>query len=232
MKITIPVQKIDLNQQIRDINNINQVCLQLKKESHFHDNDTRNMIFTLFNLEIQFLLLSTTLSKNLTNVDFYKENGYNVENIDDTFLENSIYQYVSAVSNSYFILIYVQLENYLRLIALHKGLSHININLVITNLKNTFGLSDDNMKLLKIIFNLRNSMHNGGYHSHKDDTINYKDHDYIFEQGKPILLGGIAFNVFLTSEILNFLIVEINKNTSGEEFIEHNYAKLSFEVEE
>ena len=234
MKIAIPVQKFDLNKQIGEINDLNQKCLELKNECQYRSDDTRNMIFTLFNLEIQFLLLSTTLSKNLTDVNFYKQNNYKVDNIDENYLETSIYQYISSLSNSYFILMYVQLENYLRLIALHKNIHHININQIVGNFQNTFGLSDDNMNLLKIIFNLRNSMHNGGYHTHKDAAIHYKDRQFIFEKGKPIFLGeiGIVFFTFLTSEVLTSLIVEINKNTSGEEFIEHNYAKLDFEVQE
>jgi hypothetical protein len=165
---------------------------------------------------------------------FYLHIHFKVDNIDDNYLQTSIYQYISSLSNSYFILMYVQLENYLRIIALHKNIHHININQIVGNLQGTFGLSDDNMNLLKIIFNLRNSMHNGGYHIHKDGTIIYKDREFKFEQGKPIFLGeiGIAFFTFLTAEILNFLIIELNNNTSGEEFIEHNYANLSFEVQE
>ena len=51
--------------------------------------------------QIQFILLSVTLSKNLTDINFYKDNGYNIENIDEEFLGNSIYQHTSSLSNSF-----------------------------------------------------------------------------------------------------------------------------------
>ena len=37
--------------------------------------------------------------------NYLKDNGYNIENIDEEFLGNSIYQHTSSLSNSFFILI-------------------------------------------------------------------------------------------------------------------------------
>ena len=88
--MTIPVHHINLDKIIVDLNELNQRCNELKSKSTFPENDVRTMIFTLFSLEIQFILLSVTLSKNLKDINFYKDNGYNIDSIDDTFLENSI----------------------------------------------------------------------------------------------------------------------------------------------
>lgn len=153
----IPVHQINLDKIIKDLNELNQRCIELKSKSVFPKNDVRTMIFTLFSMEIQFILLSVTLAKNLKDINFYKNNGYNIENIDDTFLDNSIYQYIDSLSNSYFILMFVQLENYLRLIASQKNINNFKISKTITNISKNYGISEKNLNLLKILLNLRNS---------------------------------------------------------------------------
>lgn len=229
--MTIPVHHINLDKIIVDLNELNQRCNEIKSKSTFPENDVRTMIFTLFSLEIQFILLSVTLSKNLKDINFYKDNGYNIDSIDDTFLENSIYQHISSLSNSYFILMFVQLENYIRLIATKKNINDFKISKTIASITETYGINIENQKLLKIILNLRNSMHDGGFFNHNDETILYKDQNFEFRKGQPILLGGIPFNIYLSFEILENIIVELNENTKVEDFIEHNYANLNFEVE-
>lgn len=229
--MTIPIHHINLDKIIVDLNELNQRCNELKSKSTFPENDVRTMIFTLFSLEIQFILLSVTLSKNLKDINFYKDNGYNIDSIDDTFLENSIYQHISSLSNSYFILMFVQLENYIRLIATKKNINDFKISKTIASITETYGINIENQKLLKIILNLRNSMHDGGFFNHNDETILYKDQNFEFRKGQPILLGGIPFNIYLSFEILENIIVELNENTKVEDFIEHNYANLNFEVE-
>jgi hypothetical protein len=199
--MTIPVHHINLDKIIVDLNELNQRCNEIKSKSTFPENDVRTMIFTLFSLEIQFILLSVTLSKNLKDINFYKDNGYNIDSIDDTFLENSIYQHISSLSNSYFILMFVQLENYIRLIATKKNINDFKISKTIASITETYGINIENQKLLKIILNLRNSMHDGGFFNHNDETILYKDQNFEFRKGQPILLGGIPFNIYLSFEI-------------------------------
>lgn len=227
----IPVHELNLDNIILDLNELNQRCIELKSNSTFAENDVRTMIFALLSSEIQFVLLSVTLSKNLKEINFYEKNGYKIEGIDDKFREDSISQYLISLSNSYFILIYVQLENYIRLIATKKKICNFKIGKTIKNIKEAYGISDDNLKLLKLILNLRNSMHDGGFFNHQDDTINYKGQNFEFRKGEPILLGGIQFNIYLTIEIIENIIVELNENSKTDEFIEHNYANLKFQFE-
>ena len=126
---------------------------------------------------------------------------------------------------------FVQLENYIRLIATKKNINDFKISKTIASITETYGINIENQKLLKIILNLRNSMHDGGFFNHNDETILYKDQNFEFRKGQPILLGGIPFNIYLSFEILENIIVELNENTKVEDFIEHNYANLNFEVE-
>jgi hypothetical protein len=127
---------------------------------------------------------------------------------------------------------FVQLENYLRLIASQKNINHFKISKTIKNVSEVYGISEESLKLLKILLNLRNSMHDGGFFNHDDEIITYKNENFEFRKGKPILLGGIPFNIYLSFEILENLIVELNENSKGEDFIEHNYSNLKFEIEE
>lgn len=228
--MNISANQVNLNKIIDDLCALNKKCNDFKSESVFPSDDARTIIFTLFSMEIQYLLLSVTLSKRLKDVNFYKDNGYKTDKIDEVFLENSIYQYLSSLSNSYFILIFVQLENYLRLIASNKNIDCFTISKTIKNLDNHYGISQDNKSLMQILLNIRNSMHDGGFFNHEVHKITYRGREFNFSKGKPISFGGIPNNIYLTSEILENLITELNKKTREVEFIEHNYSNLKFEL--
>ena len=228
----IPVKKINLDEIIKEINGLNQKCLTKRAESDFTDNDVRSLIFLLLSIDVQNLLLSVTFSKNLKRIEFYEENGYNTDNVDDEYMENALYQYISGTSNSFFISIFVQLENYLRLIANHKEIGHFKISVTVQNLITEYDLNTENCQLWEIISDLRNCMHNGGFFNHKTKTVTYKNTDYDFTKNEPINYGGIPNFLFFTNELIDNLISELNKNSTADDYIEHNYTKLKFDYEE
>jgi hypothetical protein len=228
----VPVKKLNLDEIIKEINELNQKCLTNRAESDYQDNDVRSLIFLLLSIDIQNLLLSVTFSKNLKRIEFYEENGYKTDNIDDEYMENSLYQYISGVSNSYFISIFVQLENYLRLMANHKEIGDFKISVTVQNLITEYGLNEDNSQLWEIVADLRNCMHNGGFFNHNTKTVTYKGTEYKFTKNEPINYGGIPNFIFFTNELIDNLISELNTNSTDDNFIEHNYANLEFESEE
>lgn len=228
----VPITIVNLDQIIEEINNLNQKCLTKRAESDYQGNDVRSLIFLLLSIDIQNLLLSVTFSKNLKRIDFYEESGYNTDNINDKYMENVLYQYISGISNSFFISIFIQLENYLRLIANYKEIGNFKISVTVQNLITDYQLNEENSQLWEIIADLRNCMHNGGFFTHNSKTVSYKENDYVFTKSAPINYGGISNFLFFTNKLVDNLISEINKNSTADEYIEHNYANLKFEHEE
>lgn len=225
----IPINKVNLDETLQLINNVNQKCLKYIYESDLQKNDARRMIFVLLSIHIQNLLLSTSLSKKLKSPEFYSENGFKTNNINDEYMENALYQFISGFSNSYFLLIYVQIENYLRIIASHEKIENYKISTTIQNLINHFQIDEDIKNLWDIFSNMRNSMHSGGFFNYSTKSISYKEKEYFFEKNSPILYGGIDNYLFFTNELIDNLIKGINDKSKDVTYIEHNYAKLTFE---
>lgn len=144
-------------------------------------------------------------------------------------MENALYQYISGISNSFFISIFVQLENYLRLIANHKKIGNFKISTTVKNLVDEFQLTTENLQLWEIVSDLRNCMHNGGFFNHNNKTISYKGIDYEFTKNEPINYGRIPNNLFFTNQLVDNLIFELNLKSNTGSYIEHNYTILRFE---
>lgn len=227
-------KKINLNyEEITDkIFSLVQKCVQKADESNHKSDDARTMIFTLLRINIQNLLFSITLSKNLKNKNFYSENNFSTKNIDDEYMQNALEEYVSSASNSYFISIFVQIENYLRIIAKHKKIDNFSINVTVKDIIKEFGLKDKNTQLWEIFSDLRNCMHNGGFFNHNGKTVNYDGTRYEFKKNEPIKYGGIPNYLFFTNELIDNLISEINTKSSIDDYIEHNYSNLKYSEED
>lgn len=227
----VTVKKVKIDDIINDINDLNQKCLTKRNESIYQDNDARSLIFILLSGYAQNLLLSLTLSKELQEIEFYEKGGYKTENIDTDYMDKVVSNYINGTSNSFLILVFVQIENYLRIIAKHKGICDYKISKTIKNIVKEFGLNANNIELWKILSNVRNSMHNGGFFGHNDDVINYKGTNYKFVKNTPINYASPSDILFFVNELLDNLISELNEKSNTESYIEHNYANLVVERE-
>jgi len=72
------------------------------------------------------------------------------------------------------------------------------------------------LSVLKLLASIRNTFHNDGLFYPYDDNrleIEYKDHKYIFEVGKPIDFVEWELLIDLTEEIANFFF-ELNSNSN------------------
>jgi len=169
-------------------------------------------------------------SKSLMDIDFYKENFDN-ESVDETSMKNVFDIYIRGALDSLMISTFVQVENYLRLIAKYKSIGDTNIGVTVKNLGKKFNLSADCLNLWKILSNIRNSMHNGGIPSY-NANIPYKGTKYKFVKNSPINYANISDILFFVNELLDNLISELNEKSSTEGYIEHNYANLVIEEED
>ncbi len=230
MKVSVP--KIDIDQLIQKLDELNKKCRMKRSGSPYGKNDARSWIFELLSIHIQNWLLNVTLSKQLCSIEFYKNNGYEISEINDGYMDNAQIGYLNDAKNSFFLLVFIQLENYFRLVANAKGISKWKITELVEEIIDKFNLNINNIKLWEIIRNLRNSMHNGGFFNHKDDKVSYKKKVYDFKKNQPINYGNPSDYIFLIEELIENLIVELNSKSSNIEIIEHNYANISFEREE
>lgn len=221
---------INIEDSINKINKINNNRIKTLQQSYFYkgkEKDSRYVILTLLHNELQNFMLSMMLAKQINDNSFWESNEIKTSPSDEN-KEKVLESYLNSSSNSFFFLYFVQLENYLRLIAHNIGKEKRSITQTFKELVNEYSLSKDSQDLFEIVVNVRNSCHNGGFYSGTTKTINYKNETYDFNDGIIVQYNksNIQGNIYLAEEIIN-LIEELNCKTHKISFIEHNYSNIN-----
>jgi hypothetical protein len=226
--------KIELNSVIKELDKLNSILSDHFQNDIFQNNDTRKIVFIGLRNELQYKLLSIMLSKNLLDIDFYKNQGIKTENIDDVFLQKALDNHLRSITISFFILFVTHFENYIRLVANYFGLEKFTISKTFNELKTRIQLDHEDENLFKIVFNIRNSFHNGGFFSHENTALIFKDREYLFVKNQivtfPNHISFVENNLFLAESLIQ-LVIKINKLTNDIDFIEHNYSKITLSHE-
>lgn len=199
--------------------------------------DSRLITFlTLRQVANNSLLSSIFVKDHLTNKKWWESNknfSLPVTGINE-YVEDIIYKYSVDLIANYVMLSFTHFENSLR-----------SIVKAIPNSKHPFATEDfwrirdyliayseinsDYISIVKIFQNIRNSFHNGGFHSRDTETITYKSRIFLFEKNKPI-----TFDVWDTIE---FIFLEINQvlyelvnsnNIKNINFIPHPFSTINF----
>jgi hypothetical protein len=224
--------------------------LDLANNGNGHSNrkDIRYVSTHILGLTIQNYLITLILSRNLSDIDYLKSNiyeGYEKEDIPD--LE---YNFGGYQTNALLINLFVYIENHIRQIASHYETSSntLNVNSITSTFKNIINrdklelfandISTDDKKLFEFFCYVRNTMHNGGFHSHPDASINITDSESIFgnttktitlEQNKP---NRISFEKqWILYEQIIKLIIKLNSIMPQTDFIEHRFVQTGFNKE-
>lgn len=219
-----------------------------KGEVHSNRQDIRYVSTHILGLTIQNYLITLILSRNLSNIDYLKNNvyeGYEKEDIPDLEFNFGGYQ-----TNALLINLFVYIENHIRQIAIHYESDSNNLNVI--SITNTFkniinrnkmvlfadNISRDDLKLFEFFCYTRNTMHNGGFHSHPDTSISITDSESIFgdgvktvslEQNKP---NRISFEKqWILYEQIIKLMQKINSLIPHTDFIEHRFVQTGFNKE-
>ncbi|MEO9514098.1 MAG: hypothetical protein ABJN84_03195 [Flavobacteriaceae bacterium] len=225
--------------------------LDLARNANDHSNrkDIRYVSTHIFALTIQNYLITLILSRNLSNLDYLKNNiyeGYEEEDIAD--LE---YNFGGYQTNALLINLFVYLENHIRQIANHYETDSrtLNVNSITNTFKNIINrdklelfanhITNEDLKLFEFFCYVRNTMHNGGFHSHPDASINITDSESIFgnttksitlEQNQP---NRISFEKqWILYEQIVKLVIKLNSIIPQTEFIEHRFVQTGFNKEE
>lgn len=233
--------------KIEDKIEITAKILDLARESKEHPNrkDIRSVTPHILTLTIQNYLITLILSRNLSNLDYLKSNiydGFEEEDIDD--LE---YNFGGYQTNALLINLFVYVENHIRQIAIHYESQNQKLN--VTSITNTFRniinkdklvlfaneIKKEEIELFEFFCYVRNTMHNGGFHTHPDTKIIISDECSIFgSEEKSISLernqpNRISFeDQWLIYEQIIKLLTKINALIPEKENIEHQFVKLGF----
>ena len=146
--------------------------------------------------------------------------------------------------------LFVYVENHIRQIANHYETPNqkLNINSITSTFKNIINrdklelfaddITNEDLKLFEFFCYVRNTIHNGGFHTHTDTRINITDQNSIFgteektislDQNQP---NRISFEKqWLMYEQLIKLVIKLNSVIPEIEFIEHRFVQTGFNKE-
>jgi hypothetical protein len=181
--------------------------------------------------ELQFLMLGIMLSEELTNNECFWSKWSN-NPLQEEIMKKHQDDFLNSLFNGFYFLFFVQVENYLRLIANCINKEKKSIMETFRNLAKEYNLGKEEEDLFYIFSELRNLSHNGGFYSKENKSIEFKGYKFIFEKGKSPKLPFpmIENNIFIAKHIID-LIEKINQKTEKIDYIEDNYAKIEFTYE-
>ena len=160
------------------------------------------------------------------------------------------YNFGGYQTNALLINLFVYIENHIRQIATHYETDSLTLN--VNSITNTFkniinrdklelfanDISNEDLKLYEFFCYLRNTMHNGGFHSHPNISLNLTDSESIFgnttksitlEQNQP---NRISFEKqWILYEQIVKLVIKLNSIIPQTDFIEHRFIQSGFNKE-
>ena len=217
----ISYNKVDMLEMIRKIRNLIKKCSRLKTNSSRKDNDIRKDIYTYLMQELQSLMCGIELSPSLQDNSFYLY--WEGKTLDKKQMEDCQCLFLDFLFNGFYFLFFVQVENYLRLIANSNDINKEEFSIMKTfeNLVNECKLSKEDENLFSIFSELRNLSHNGGFYSKENKSIEFKEYKFIFEKRNSTKLpfSMIESNIFIAEHIID-LIEKINQKTEKIDYIE------------
>lgn len=199
--------------------------------------DVRIVVFTTMREVVNSSLLSSVFLKDhLTDKDWWKSNkNFTLPSVNaDKYVEERIYFYEVDLSTNFLMLSFTHLETSLR------GLVKAIPNTIYPDATQDFWkirnylidhtqLNKDYKELLNIFQSIRNSSHNGGFHSGDTMTITYKSKSFLFEKGKPITFDLWTSIEFILLEVNQFLFDLVTSNTINNiPFVSHPFGTINF----
>ena len=225
----IAVLKVNMSEMINQIRELIRKCCSLKKK-YTKDKDAREGIYTYLMQELQSLMFGIELSPSLQDNSFY--HYWEGKTLNKKQMEDCQYLFFNFLFNGFYFLFFVQVENYLRLIANHINKEQNSIMKTFTNLAKEYNLNKEDESLFSIFSELRNLSHNGGFYNKENKCIEFKGKKFDFKKGESTGLpfSMIENNIFIAEHIID-LIEKINQKIEKNDYIEDNYAKLKFTYE-
>ncbi len=200
-------------------------------------NDSRIVVFTTLREVANSSLLSSVFLKDyLTKKEWWKNNkNFSLPSTElESYAEARIYSYGVDLSTNYIILSFTHFENSLRSIV--KAIPNSKFPDALEDfwrirdyLIDYAAINSDYKNLIKIFQTIRNSNHNGGFHTKDDMTVTYKSQIFTFEKFKPIKFDLWSTIEFIMTELNQFLFDLVTAPKINRiHFIQHPFGTINF----
>lgn len=213
------------------------------KDTEQNEDDIRSISTYSFYQISESFLISLILSKHISDVEYCKSQiNPNITELDISILE---YAFDGFIKDSFFIKIFVLIENQIRQIAefYETPSNKINTNSILTTFKNVIeiglfsSINHKERELFEFYCNLRNTMHNFGFQTKSNKTLVIKDSNSVIEKNEIII--GLTLNspnkitfqkLILLKEQVFKLLSKINNLIPKDDFIKHRLVSSKFNL--
>jgi hypothetical protein len=213
-------------------------------DKHQNQYDVRSItIHSLFQVTQSFLF-SKILAKEISDIEYCKENFSTDIQTDD--LEVLQYNYDGFISNAFFINYFVHIENHIRQVAMNyeNNPKEINVSSITQTFKNLMNINKTNVfqqishidyELFEFYCFMRNTMHNVGFQTREAKTLILDDRDSVvyslpleikLEENVPASVSSEK-SLLISEQILK-LILKINSLIPESDFIKHRFSDIGF----
>lgn len=214
------------------------------KDSHQNQDDIRSVTTSSFYQISESYLIGLILSENISDIKYCKEKIS--QDIEIAHIENLEYVFDGFLKDSFFVKIFVLIENHIRQIAEFYENSTIKINvnsiastfnnLTDSNKTNLFlSLTNQDKELFKFYCYLRNTIHNIGFQLKGAQQLKINDSRSVINQSEVIIdltknsANSLTFeNLILLQEQIFKLILKMNDLFPEDDFIEHRLVSTGF----
>jgi hypothetical protein len=230
-------KKIDL---VKDL-----ITFIQSENSHQNEDDIRSITTYSFYQISESFLIALILSENISDIKYCKEKINQDIEIDG--LENLEYVFDGFIKDSYFIKIFVLVENHFKQIAEfyesrpNNSMNVDSINQTFNNLLNPNKttlftiLTNQDKELFEFYCFLRNTIHNIGFQLKDTKQLKINDPDSIINQNEVIIdltqnsVNSLDFEkLILLHEQVFKLIFKMNDLIPGNDFIGHRLVSIGF----
>lgn len=232
----------DIESRIQEVSKLTGI---LSENDTFNNRqDVRSITIHTLAQTSQNYMFSLLFSKEFMNLKYLKEN-FSSE-IEPQDQPDMLYNFDGYVKNGFFINFFVYVENHIRQIATHYEINKGDLN--VTSITKTFkNITDVNkidlfktitksdIELFEFYCYLRNTMHNGGFHTHSNKSISINDEHSRFDTNEVTLRlienspNRTGFkDQLLVHEQISKLLLKINALIPTNDFIEHRFTNTGF----
>lgn len=234
-----------MNELDRRIITVQNLLNYISENDSFENReDVRSITIHTLAQTTQNFWFSLILSKNLLDISFCK--SHFSDQIETNDLATISYNFDGFIKNAFFTNSFVYIENHIRQIALNYESENNVINII--SITNTFrnlmnqnkisifnSLDENDFKLFEFFCFMRNTMHNAGFQTKDNQSIEIFDSNSVINQSRVTIslskdsANDLTFdNQLLLQEQIIKLVLKINSAIPENDFIKHRFSDIGF----
>lgn len=214
------------------------------KDSHTDQDDIRSVTTYSFYQNCESFLIALTLSENISDINYCKQKiNPEIETEDLEILE---FAFDGFIKDSFFIKIFILVENHIKQIAefYESPTNKIKVKSIKTTFENLLdpnktvifsNLTNSDKELFEFYCFLRNTIHNIGFQLKETKQLKINDVESVINQSEVIIdlsqnsANSLNFEkLILLNEQIIKLIFKMNDLLPENDFIEHRLVSIGF----